>query len=464
MTATRAEGRAPAPRPSPRGIDISALALRHATALRMAYFVCIAIATLLRLGLDPSLGHALTRLQRALDPTLSFRDLVDAARNVALFLGWGATWVLTAPAPTRGRDVVRATCWGLAASVAVESVQLFALYRTASIADVATNTLGALLGALVLWLAERRATLDMRRGTTIGIPGWMPAAALMLTAFGLAFAPSSRPTLAIGWSSSPLERARFVLSAAVLDVSWRSLAVDVTSWIVAGVAVAIAITDRNGRLRRWQLAAWMIIGGALLATAHLGRAMAGLQREAMTGPVQSAGFATGLALGLVLIPRWRATVTARSTRAVHLGALVVLVGCVMAWSPASWVTSASGTPMPSWRQLVPMMSLFQRQDLSSVFLVLQKAGLGAAIGACLAARTRMGQPRPGVRAAILVAALLELGQVLIPGRYPDVTDVLITVAAAGLVAVLVERGDRGARDPEPNSASALNGSPGAGRF
>jgi hypothetical protein len=212
----------------------------------------------------------------------------------------------------------------------------------------------------------------------------------------------------------------------------------------------------------------VLITTTLLLTAHVGRALAGLQRESGTWQVQTVAVAIGLTLGLALVPRWRRTVPARSTRALHLAALVALLGCVMAWAPASWVATPAGGVTISWRQLVPMMSLFQRQDLSSVFLVLQKAGLGAAIGACLAARTRMGDPRPGVRASVAFAGFLELGQLVVPGRYPDITDVLITTAAAGLVAVLVERAGRGARDLPADSATGsaadLNGKPPAGRF
>ncbi len=467
MTAERAERRTtdmPAVRARRTGIDLSAFAVRHATALRAAYFFCIGVATLLRLGFDPAPAHALVRLQRALDPTLSFRDIVDAARNIALFLGWGATWVLTSRAPTTRRDVLLATLWGMAVSVSVETAQLFSQYRMASVADVMTNTLGSLLGALALWLAERRATSDMRRGTTIGIPGWIPSAAVLMTAFGLAFAPSSRATRPIGWASSPLERARIVADAPALQVPWHALTTDVVAWLIAGITVAIAVGDRTGRVRRTQLGAWMLITSTLLFGAHAGRALAGLQRESGTWQLQSVAAAIGLALGLALVPRWRRSVPARSSRALQLAGLAGLLGCVMAWAPASWVAPPAGGATFSWRQLVPMMSLFQRQDLSSVFLVLQKAGLGAAIGSCLAARTRMGERRPGVRASVAFAALLELGQILVPGRYPDITDVLITTAAAGLVAVLVERADRGARDLPTDSATGLNGKPPAGRF
>jgi VanZ family protein len=434
----------PVQRPPRTGIDISALALRHAGGLRLAYLLCIAIATLLGLGFDSSLSSAAVRFQRALDPTLSFRDVTDAARNIALFVGWGATWVLTSPAPTTRRDVAIATLGGMLASITVETAQMFSQYRYASVTDVFTNTLGSLIGAVTIWVLEKRATTDMRRGTMIGVPGWMPGGALLLSAIGLAFAPSSRATMRIAWEASPLGRAGSIAATPAINVPWIALLSDVASWLVVGLGVSISISDRTGRIRAGPLLAWLLIIGAMLPLVHLGREMAGLQREAGTLMVQSSAVAIGLAIGLLAVPRWRRLVTARSTRAIQLGLLVAVVGAIIAWSPASWAATANA--QFSWRQLVPMMSLFQRQDLSSVFLVLQKAGMGAAVGACLAARTRMGEPRPGVRAAVLYAAVVELGQLAVPGRYPDVTDILITAASAALVAVLVERADRGARD------------------
>ncbi len=432
----------PVQRPPRTGIDISALALRYAGAVRIAYLLCIATATLLGLGLDTSAANAADRFRRALDPSLSFRDVIDAARNVALFVGWGATYVLTSPAPTTRRDVLIATVLGMLASITVESAQTFSQFRVASVADVFTNTLGALIGAVSIWMIERRATTDMRSGTMIGVPGWMPAGALLLNAIGLAFAPSTRATMHIAWDATPGGRAAAIAARPALDVPWPALISDVAAWLVLGIGVSVAIGDRTGRIRPVQLLAWLLIVGLMLPLVHLGRDMAGLQREAGTLVLQACAVSTGLLAGVFAVPRWRRLITARSTRAFQLGGLVAALGAIIAWSPAGWAVSADSHF--SWRQLVPMMSLFQRQDLSSVFLVLQKVGMGAAVGACLAARTRMGEPRPGVRAAVLYAAVVELGQLAVPGRYPDMTDILITVASAGLAAVLVERAGRGA--------------------
>ena len=457
MTSGRADRRTtdmPAHQRARTGVDLSGVAQRFAMPLRLAYLACIAIATLLHLGFDATPANVLWRLHRAIDPPAAFKDLVDAARNVALFLGWGATWVLTSRAPTTRRDVLFATLLGTLASLTVESIQLFSQFRTASIFDVATNMLGSLLGALALWQVERRAIVDMRQGTLIGVPGWLPGGAMLMAAVSLAFAPSSRATNVINWASSPFERARAVAASPAIAVSWHALTVDAAAWLIVGLLVAAAISDRTGRVRWSQLIAWLLIVPTLLWMAHEGRAMAGLQRESITWLVQGAAAVTGLLAGFVALPTWRRAVVARSSRAYHFAGLAAGVGVLMSWTPAWWVTSAS-TAVFSWRQLVPMMSLFQRQDLSSVFLVLQKAGIGAAVGACLAARKRVGEPRPGVRGALLYAAILELGQFFVPGRYPDVTDVLITGAAAGLVAVLVARADRAARRTEQKEMAGL---------
>ena len=437
--ATRLTTDVPALQAVRRGIDLLALATRHAVAFRVAYLLCIGAATLLRLGFDPSLASAAVRLHRALDPPLSFKDIVDGARNIALFAGWGATWMLTARAPSTRHDLLRATVFGLLVSVAVETAQLFSPFRSASILDVTTNALGAAIGAVLLLALEKRASGDLRRGTLFGVPAWMPAGALLLSAVGLTFAPSTRATFIVSSLASPMARAGTVARLQALPVPVTALLAEMAAWLLVGAVVAAAISDRTGRVRVRQLLAWLLIVPGVLVAVHAGRAMVGLQRETITLPLQAASVAIGLGVGLASVRRWRSAVSARSTRALQLGIAIALLGAAMSWSPATWARPASGGLHFDWRQMIPMMSLLQRQDMSSVFLVLQKAGIGAALGACLAGRNRVGATQPGVRAALLYAVVLEVGQLIVPGRYPDVTDILITTAAAGLMAILVER-------------------------
>jgi glycopeptide antibiotics resistance protein len=76
--------------------------------------------------------------------------IVEPVANVLLFvpLGLLLCWVL----PRAGRWRVWALCVG--ASTAVEAVQAAVLpHRTPSLIDVATNSAGAALGALIHWVA-----------------------------------------------------------------------------------------------------------------------------------------------------------------------------------------------------------------------------------------------------------------------------------------------------------------------
>lgn len=426
------------------GPDLAALAQRWALPIRSGYLLCIAFATLMQLEADPSLANALQRLADAFAPHINYKDVVDAARNVALFVGWGAVWILTDRAPSMWRSVGRATVVGLLASATVEGIQAFSTVRTASILDVATNALGAFLGAAIVWAMEHRAATDMRRGTLLGMPAWMPAGAWLAATFGLAWAPTSRPVLFLGWSPTPWDRLQASVARSP-EVPALQLATvpDAIVFGLAGLLAALAVCDRAGRLRLPQLVAWAALGVVAAAAAQLGRGLSGVTIEPAVLWVQLPAYLGMLAIGCTVMPRWRAAVPARSTRALQVGLAITFIGALAAWWPASWIP-ATDRSVITLRQLIPMYSLVQRQDLATVFLVLTKGALGAALGSAVAARKAVGQPVPGFRAVALVALAWELGQLLVPGRYPDITDVLITGAAGGLMAVLGGRAKQGA--------------------
>ena len=125
-----------------------AVSNRLTLAVRMGYVGVIALATLTSLRLDPDISRALQRLPSALNTGLAPRDLVDAIRNIVLFAGWGALWVITAPKQRTAIRLTFATRSGFLLSFGVEAVQLFSPIRRASILDVTTNTVGYLIGAV----------------------------------------------------------------------------------------------------------------------------------------------------------------------------------------------------------------------------------------------------------------------------------------------------------------------------
>ena len=67
---------------------------RPLVAARWAYVAVVALATLTDLHLSGDLHRAAHRLARAFEPSIGWRDAIDGLRNVALFAGLGAVWVL----------------------------------------------------------------------------------------------------------------------------------------------------------------------------------------------------------------------------------------------------------------------------------------------------------------------------------------------------------------------------------
>ena len=119
---------------------------------RWAYVAMILAACLSGLHLSSDLHAAGARLVRAvsLSPSLSWADVVDGLRNVVLFAGFGVVWMLTSPRAGDRAEIRRATLMGLVLSACIEGVQVFSNARRASVADVASNTIGAAAGAVVV--------------------------------------------------------------------------------------------------------------------------------------------------------------------------------------------------------------------------------------------------------------------------------------------------------------------------
>jgi VanZ family protein len=436
------------PAVTPPARDLVALAQRWRPLLLGGYLAVIALATLLNLGWDPEPANAWYRFGRAFRLSLGTSDVIDAARNVALFVGWGTTVALTARPPATWRTIVTATLTGCLASLSVELLQTFSSFRVASIVDVATNTLGAFVGATTLVLAERRMRSDVRRGTLLGAPAWLAALALVAACTGLVFSPASRPAGIASWARSPFARLAEVRAAPVAPAAWPAYLPDALAFAALGLLAAIAVADRGGRLRLPQLAGWVAILAALVGGMPIARGMAGIAPDPRAQLVHAVAVALGLAAGLALAPRWARGVPVAATRCAQVALLPV--ACLLAWNwwPATW--GGLGRPGFAWQQFVPMLALYARHDFGSVFIVLQKVGLGGVLGACVAGRRAQGVAQPGLRAVALLATAVEAGQYLVPGRYPDVTDVLMVTggaavtAALALRAVVVEGSGRGA--------------------
>src|SRR5262245_44782509 len=85
---------------------------------RLAYVLVLLIATLTPFTYDPDPSQIGYRLARAFQPYISGMDVIDGARNVVLFAGWGVVWALTT-AGNVSRAVLRATVTGAIISISV---------------------------------------------------------------------------------------------------------------------------------------------------------------------------------------------------------------------------------------------------------------------------------------------------------------------------------------------------------
>src|SRR6184192_406997 len=183
-------------------------------AARWGYVAVVLLATLTQLHFSSDLTAAGERLVRAFTPSLRRRDAIDALRNTVLFAGLGAVWVVSSRSGNVRAEIRRSTLVGLALSATVEGLQVFSPVRTASIVDVTTNTLGALLvaGGVALLIAAVVAAKGAR--SYLGVPTFLLAAAYGGAALCEALTPLFGPA-ALPWTAGgPLGRLNAALAAA----------------------------------------------------------------------------------------------------------------------------------------------------------------------------------------------------------------------------------------------------------
>ncbi|HVM42932.1 MAG TPA: VanZ family protein, partial [Gemmatimonadales bacterium] len=229
---------------------------------RLAYVAIILLATLSDLGFSGDVAAAGQRLARAFTPDLGWRDAVDGLRNVALFAGLGAVWVVTSLTGRVEREVRQAALVGLALSACVEGLQVFSPVRIASIVDVATNTAGALAGAVATAFLIAGAQRSRGARSYLGVPMWLLAggyvAAVLIEALVPLFDSVPLPDIEGG----PLSSLRVVVrSTAPLSLDPGRL-FDVLLFAPAGFLAVLFLAERGiGARRAW---GWVAAGGALL--------------------------------------------------------------------------------------------------------------------------------------------------------------------------------------------------------
>lgn len=403
---------------------------RYLTA-RIAYVAVVLLATLASLHFSPNVDDAVQRLTRAFISTLSWRDAIDGLRNVALFAGLGVVWVMTSLTGNVAREIRGATLASLAMSTTVEVLQLFSPVRNASIVDVATNTIGGLLGAVasaLLLIAIGKARRDR---SYVGIPTLLIAVPYAGAILCEMFAPlfeSSPVSFAAG---GPLDRLWLVLHAS-LPLDWNEIpVVDIPLFVAGGALILALIRERHGA-RPMQWIAVSVGGAIVAAVAHLAHGLSGL-------PVRWEGVIVdtlSIAFGAWATDRYLGRFTQAyrgSARARIVIASYILLLVFWGWRPF--------LPETQWSRIVaqfrieafiPLARLAERMDIFSALHVAQQFLLYIPLGAILAVwPLRMKGFSADLWPALIMATVIEVGHIVVAGRTFDVTNILL--ASAGLL-------------------------------
>jgi glycopeptide antibiotics resistance protein len=399
---------------------------RTARFLWLASAIFIVYGTSIPFNFSWDAGSAAAKLSEIPFETLrspgTFLDasIPDTVQNVLLFVPFGAFGMLALR--RRYRPVLRVcavTTAGLCLSVAVELMQLFTTDRTSSVNDLVTNTTGTIVGAAVapvlLALLRRILVALGARGVVapraaypvlvamavLPIAAWHPFDAsldvgvLWPKAKTLAAAPWQFGTIA----DEPFDFLRYALFGAALVAVFREMRMRRKIMLAFAVATAAALFFEAGQF---------IIQSRMPGLKDL--------------IVQAAGAGAG-----ALLARHATLLYSPRVAAALIGVAVCAAAAVQMLSPFQWTAVRGGF---NW---MPFLSYYQYTSGQTVTHVIELMLMFLPFGFVLALAAPRRPTATAVALTFPLALSLEFLQGFVRGRFPDVTDIGITLigAAAG---------------------------------
>jgi len=343
----------------------------------------------------------------------------------------------TAPAGRTGRQLLWAVATGAAISFSVETAQLFSATRNASIVDILTNTVGTGIGACAFVLLVRLAASLKGHRSFVGIPARAIAGPYALACFVEATVPLFRQDEVFGASGGPFAR----MGIALHSFSWHSLLdlpiEDLPLFLPAGVFALAALVEADvaypaARAR----VAWY--GAALALLAELLHGPNGQPIIAGAVVVHALAIAAGAFLGARLLPEFSNAVrgAARPRWLLRLLAALAALWALRPWVP-EFLPLSERLSAGWW---IPLAALGGRMDVFSVADVVGPFFLYLPLGALLAV---WPWRRTGWMANLWPVVWLAFGtealQLVVQGRFVDVTDPLVQVSGAVIGWTIIRR-------------------------
>ncbi len=378
------------------------------------------------------------RLGRALNPQVGARDAIDALRNLALFAGWGVVWMATAATGRTTRQLLGALASGAAISVGVEAAQLFSATRNASIVDVLTNTVGTAIGALgFVFLVRLAASLKGRR-SFVGIPALAIAGPYGLACFIEATVPLFRQDEVFGASGGPFGR----MSIALGSFSWRSLLdlpiEDFFLFLPAGVFALAALVEAE---TPYPLALRRTVGfGVPCSRCSPSSCTAPTDSRSLPAPSWCTPSPSSPAHSWLRVPclsfRRRCVAPPAHDSSFASSPDLIALWALRPWMP-EFLPLSERLSADWW---VPLAALGGRMDVFSVADVVGPFFLYFPLGALLAV---WPWQRTGWMADLWPVVWLAFGtealQLVVQGRFVDVTDPLIQISGAVIGWTIIRR-------------------------
>ena len=388
----------------------------------------------------PPDGSLATAFHQLLEVGLVSRT--NFAGNVLLFVplgffGGGAVFSPAQRQASRVVGVVALVALSIALSFGIELLQIFVPGRTPSIADVTAQTIGLIAGMgawrlvardILRW-ADRRGSERSHDALRIGLLVFTAARALwMLLPLDV--------TLDLGILAEKFRNGLIVLNPLrSTALSWGALPARLADFALSMPIGVLACLEgvSPGRRRPARLA--LLLGCVVVGLVEVAQVFV-MSRTAdiVEWLVNATGVAAGVWMTSRLVPR-QAGEKLASTDSVPIAGLAASLALYVLynWSPFDFQVSGDLI-----RQRLPMIfgvpfyGYYQNPELKAIDDLLVKIAIGVPIGVFLGWWIR-GCPAAYRRAVVALASILavmfvvgvEAGQILLPTRYPESTDILL---------------------------------------
>ena len=361
-------------------------------------------------------------------------SIPDFTANILLFTPFGffGVWTMRRLRSAIAR-ILLLVVLSAVLSASVETLQLFTVDRTSSVADVFANTIGGCMGAVAGILLSATAGTIVRAGAAVGLTS-SPVLFPFVIASCVMLAGAWEPfdvTIDVG---SVLPKLRLFIHHPLQFGPLTDEALSFLQHLVFTSTLVLWLAD----LRVRSAARIAAVAGVIVACAAEGSQLfiAARMPGLWDAAVSSAGALAGVPIGMaVSADRPRASLT----RWQWCGALIALTAIGVALQQLSPFTL---NPAPRAFQWMPFRNYydFTTSETVSHAAELLLAYFPMGFGLALAARSAAGRRAAVVATALAIAIPVEYLQRFIGGRFPDVTDIGMSLAGACLGAWTATRG------------------------